>query len=147
MTGLLISARMHRNPRTIAICWAVISTIAALLILAIPGTRAQNNAPPGEKSDAAPAGNKENGKNLYLGDGCFECHGKEGQGAVQATGPRIGPPQLSFESFAKYLRHPAGQMPPYTAKVISDRELADIYAFLQSKPKAAPAKDIPLLNQ
>ena len=38
-------------------------------------------------------------------------------------------------------------MPPYTSKVVSDQDLADLYAYLQSKPKAAPAKDIPLLNQ
>jgi hypothetical protein len=29
-------------------------------------------------------------------------------------------------------------MPPYTTKVLSDTDLADIYAFLQSVP-AAPA--------
>ena len=46
-----------------------------------------------------------------------------------------------------YLRHPKGQMPPYIAKVVSDEEIADIYAFLQSQPKSPSAKTIPLLNQ
>ena len=136
----------HAMPRR-SIRRAAIAAIAALIFLVFPGAHAQSNAQPNEKPDAAPSGNKENGKKLFLSDGCFECHGREGQGAVEVTGPRIGPPQLSFEAFTNYLHHPAGQMPPYTGKVISDQELADLYAYLQSKPKAAPAKDIPLLNQ
>jgi mono/diheme cytochrome c family protein len=31
-------------------------------------------------------------------------------------------------------------MPPYTAKVISDQELADIYAYLQSRAHPPTAK-------
>jgi hypothetical protein len=37
-------------------------------------------------------------------------------------------------------------MPPYTAKVLSDSELADIYAFLRSVPKPPNAQSIPLLQ-
>jgi mono/diheme cytochrome c family protein len=80
-------------------------------------------------------------------DGCYECHGREGQGAAQASGPRIGPPQRFIRPFIKYVRQPTGQMPPFTTEVISDQELADIYAYLQSRPNAIPSKDIPLLNQ
>ncbi len=121
--------------------------IGAILLLAAPAPRAQNAAQQGEKSEAAPAGNAETGKKIFMKDGCYECHGREGQGAAQAAGPRIGPLQLSFEAFTKYIHQPTGQMPPYTSKVISDQELADIYAYLQSRPKATPSKDIPLLNQ
>ena len=39
-----------------------------------------------------------------------------------------------------------GQMPPYETKAISDSDLTDIYAFLQSVPKPPNPKDIPLLN-
>ncbi len=120
-------------------------SIVALIFPGLRGARAQSSAQPDEK--AAPSGNKDNGKKLFRSDGCFECHGTEGQGAVEVTGPRIGPPQLSFEGFSAQLRRPSGQMPPYTSKVVSDQDLADLYAYLQSKPKAAPAKDIPLLNQ
>ena len=121
--------------------------IAAFLLLAASAPRAQNAPQPAEKSEAAPAGNAETGKKIFTKDGCYECHGREGQGAAQGAGPRIGPLQLSFDAFAKYVHQPTGQMPPYTSKVISDQELADIYAYLQSKPKATPSKDIPLLNQ
>ena len=122
-------------------------TAGASFLLAAPPPRAQNAAPQGEKSEAAPARNAESGKKIFTKDGCYECHGREGQGAVQGAGPRIGPPQLSFEGFTKYVHQPTGQMPPYTSKVISDQELADIFAYLQSRPKAAPSKNIPLLNQ
>jgi mono/diheme cytochrome c family protein len=121
--------------------------IGAMLLLAVPAARAQSAAQPGEKSEAAPAGNAETGKKIFTKDGCYECHGREGQGAAQGAGPRIGPLQLSFEAFTKYVHQPSGQMPPYTSKVISDQELADIFAYLQSRPKATPSKDIPLLNQ
>ncbi len=121
-------------------------TMGAMLLLAAPATRAQTAATQGEKSDAA-TGNSENGKKIFTKDGCYECHGREGQGAAQGAGPRIGPPLLPFEAFTKYVHQPTGQMPPYTSKVISNQELADIYAYLQSRPKATPSKDIPLLNQ
>jgi mono/diheme cytochrome c family protein len=90
-------------------------------------------------------GNAENGKKLFVAYGCYECHGREGAGAL--TGPRIGPPAITLAAVLRYVRAPTGQMPPYTAKVVPDQDLADIYAFLKSFPAPRPAKDIPLLNQ
>lgn len=92
----------------------------------------------------APAGNAEKGKKLYTGDGCYECHGREGQGGV--AGARLAPRPIPLNVLIMYVRHPAGQMPPYTSKVVSDAELADIYAFLKSIPAPPQAKTIPLLN-
>jgi hypothetical protein len=37
-------------------------------------------------------------------------------------------------------------MPPYSAAVLSDKEAADIFAFLKTLPGRRPAKDIPILN-
>lgn len=108
--------------------------------------RAQTSAPQKEKTETALTGNADAGKKIFMKDGCFECHGTEGQGAAQGAGPRIGPPLVSQEGLIKYVRAPSGQMPPYTSKVISDQELADIFAYLQSRPKGTPGKDIPLLN-
>jgi mono/diheme cytochrome c family protein len=126
---------------------AILSAVCAILLFAVSAPRAQNAASQGEKSEATPTGNAENGKKIFTKDGCYECHGREGQGAAQATGPRIGPPQRFIRSFINYVRQPTGQMPPYTSKVISDQDLADIYAYLQSRPETTPSKDIPLLNQ
>jgi len=78
----------------------------------------------------------ERGKQTYLKIGCYQCHGRAGQGA--ATGPRLGPPPpLALDAFTRYVRHPRGEMPPYTAKVVSDAALAEIYAFLRSLPPPA----------
>jgi mono/diheme cytochrome c family protein len=91
--------------------------------------------------------NSQNGEHLYAAFGCYECHGYQGQGSVQTGGSRLGPPQIPFSGFVSYVRQPAGQMPPYTVKAVSDAQLADIYSFLQSRPQAAPSKSIPLLNK
>jgi mono/diheme cytochrome c family protein len=97
------------------------------------------------KASDSPAGNAENGKRLFVKDGCYECHGREGQGSSM-SGPRIAPDPIPFDSLLAYVRKPRGEMPPYTAKVISDRELADIYAFLQSRPHPPSAKAKALLK-
>jgi len=92
-------------------------------------------------------GNAENGKRIYVSNGCYECHGREGQGSAQTAAPRIGPPVLSLTAFASYVHQPTGSMPPYISKVVSNQDLTDIYAFLKSLPPAPAAKSIPLLNQ
>ena len=90
--------------------------------------------------------NAQNGKKLFERFGCYQCHQHEGQGAA-ATGPRLAPRPIPYANFTRYVRQPTGQMPPYTAKVVKDSDLADIYAFLQSRPEPPAVKDTPLLNQ
>jgi len=93
----------------------------------------------------APAGDAKNGKKLFAADGCYQCHGFEAQGATP-TGPRLGPRPIAFAQFQKYVRSPTGQMPPYTVKSIPEKDLADIYAFLQSIPAPPSAESIPALK-
>jgi mono/diheme cytochrome c family protein len=45
-----------------------------------------------------------------------------------------------------YLRNPTGQMPPYTERVVTDEELADIYAFLLEIGQPPPLESITILN-
>lgn len=99
------------------------------------------------KLEMPSSANPQNGQHLYRSFGCYECHGHQGQGSVQTGGSRIGPPQTPYSGFVAYVRQPSGQMPPYTSKVASDAQLADIYVFLQSRPEPPPSKTIPLLNQ
>lgn len=96
-------------------------------------------------TQTAPTGNAENGKRLFLRDGCFQCHGTVGQGSKD--GARIGPPVLNVQALIRYVRRPTGAMPAFTAKVVTDAELTDIYAYLRSVPAPQAIKDIPLLNQ
>ena len=89
----------------------------------------------------------DNGKTEFVKNGCWQCHGFQGQGSVASSGGRvIANTQLPFEAFKAYVRNPSGAMPPFHAEMISDSALADIYAYLESRPKPQPAKDIPLLN-
>src|SRR5712691_6555337 len=77
-------------------------------------------------------GTAQEGKKIYAAKGCYQCHGYLGQGG--AAGARIGRIALNLAAFQRYVRQPTGHMPPYTAKVMTDEELADVYAFLQSIP-------------
>jgi len=121
--------------------------LALISIFASGSAIAQNNSQTPGKPAAAPAGNADKGKQLYKSYGCYQCHGYEGQGAEATGASRIGPPEIAFAAMVRYIRHPSGRMPPYTEKVASEQDLADIYAFLQTRPKPAAAKSIPLLNQ
>jgi ubiquinol-cytochrome c reductase cytochrome c subunit len=93
----------------------------------------------------APAGSAQKGKQLFQSYGCYQCHGREAQGGA-GTGPRLAPKPIAFAALSRYVRQPTGQMPPYTSKVVSDQDLADIYAFLASQPNPPAAKSIPILN-
>jgi mono/diheme cytochrome c family protein len=93
------------------------------------------------------AANAQSGQKLYVQYGCYECHSGQGQGSTQTGGSRIAPVQIPFPVFVQYVRQPTAQMPPYAVKAISNGELADIYAFLKSRPESAGAKTIPLLSQ
>jgi hypothetical protein len=55
---------------------------------------------------------------------------------------RLGPKPIAFTAVQRYIRQPTGQMPPYTAKVVSDKDLADVYAFLQSVKQPPAVKEI-----
>ena len=93
---------------------------------------------------AAPAGDAKRGEQHFMSDGCWQCHGIGGNGAI-LTGPRLARTELEFESFKNQLRHPASEMPPYEAAVVSEQTLADLYAFIRSRPAARDAKSLPLL--
>jgi ubiquinol-cytochrome c reductase cytochrome c subunit len=95
---------------------------------------------------AQTSGNASNGRKLFESYGCYQCHGREAQGGL-GTGPRLGPKPIGFAAFQSYVRQPTGQMPPYTAKVVSEKDLVHIYAFVQSVKQPPALKDLPLLNR
>jgi len=92
-----------------------------------------------------PVSSVENGKKQYLRAGCWECHGYAGQGG--RDGARLADTALSTAQLTRYVRKPTGAMPAYIDKVMTDQELADIWAYLKSMPTPRAAKDIPLLNE
>src|SRR6185437_14958974 len=92
---------------------------------------------------ADPTGNATRGKQLYLATGCYQCHGTRGAGGA---GPRLAPTPLPIEAFKLQLRRPRARMPIYTAVVMPDADVADIYAYLLSIPKGKSAAEIPMLK-
>jgi mono/diheme cytochrome c family protein len=103
--------------------WVVLALCAGMLALPLPAA-----------SQSTPAGNAEAGRQLFVRKGCYQCHGREGQGAP-TTGPRLGPNPLTLAALVGAVRNPRAQMPPYTEKIVSDAELADMRAFLDSRPR------------
>jgi mono/diheme cytochrome c family protein len=78
----------------------------------------------------------ERGRETFVRVGCYQCHGREAQGA--STGPRLGPDPLPLAQFTRAVRTPRNQMPPYSTKILSDTELADVYAFVSARPRPTP---------
>jgi ubiquinol-cytochrome c reductase cytochrome c subunit len=94
---------------------------------------------------AALAASAEKGKAAYVKSGCWQCHGFVGQGGV--TGPKLAPDPMPLEALTAFVRFTNGPMPPYQEAILSNADLADMHAYLQSIPKTADYKSIPLLNQ
>ncbi len=93
--------------------------------------------------EASAAGRTDVGAKLYSAYGCYSCHADEAQGGMH--GPRLGPDPITYARFAWYVRHPTRTMPPYSPVVVSDRDIADIYAFVEAQPAPPPLSSIPLL--
>jgi mono/diheme cytochrome c family protein len=100
---------------------------------------------PAAAQATAPAGDAAKGKASFERTGCWQCHGRQGQGGRE--GPRIASPvPMSWPVLSRFVRTTKGDMPPYTETVLSNQELADIYAYLRSIPTAPDFRTIPLLN-
>ena len=95
----------------------------------------------------AHAASAENGKKAFVANGCWQCHGFEGQGSVATSnGSVIAHTELPFDAFESFVRSTKRAMPPYREAILSSADLADIYAYLQSVPKPPAVASIPLLN-
>jgi mono/diheme cytochrome c family protein len=92
------------------------------------------------------AGDAAKGKVLFEKYGCYQCHGWQGQGGL--AGARLSQTKLPQSAFIAFVRNPpSGSMPPFRAKILSDQDLADIYAHVKAIPESKAAKDIPILNE
>ena len=96
-----------------------------------PGPGVRDSRQHARRHDAA-----ARGKIAYFKVGCYQCHGGEDQGSPYSSAPRLGPAALPIAAFTLFTRTPRLQMPPYSAAILSDAALADIYAYVTSR--AAP---------
>ena len=93
------------------------------------------------------AASAERGKTAFIQNGCWQCHGTMGQGSIMTSGgKRIAPDPMPWEAFSAFVRSSNRAMPPYSETIISNADLADIYAYLQSIPGPPDVKSLPLLN-
>jgi ubiquinol-cytochrome c reductase cytochrome c subunit len=106
------------------------------LTLAAGGAAAQGNA-----ADA------EQGRQLFMKNGCYTCHGTVGQGGERSAGPRIAPAPFPAEAFKAFMRNPPEGMPRFDERFVSDADLEAIHRYLASLPKGQSAKDIALLRE
>ena len=114
---------------------------ATVMALAI-GTSAAAQAPAAART---PPGDAAVGRQLYMKQTCFFCHGTAAQGSI--TGPRLAAIARTLDGFTRYVRRPSGSMPAFTDRVIPDQDLAAIFSYLKSLPPAKPVADIPLLER
>ncbi len=98
--------------------------------------------------EVASAASAEHGKTAFIQNGCWQCHGTMGQGSIMTSGgKRLAPDPLPWETFSAFVRSSNRAMPPFSEKILSDNDLADIYAYLLSIPKPPDTASIPLLKE
>jgi mono/diheme cytochrome c family protein len=134
-----------------------------LIIAAASALAAQNRgggrggAPTGNATPPTTpvTGNAANGKALYYSNGCYGCHGFNGETGRAFVGnwtSNLG----SEENFTRFLRAranvapatPSTSMPNFPENALSDKQVKDIYAYIRSfKSNAPPLANIPTLNE
>jgi mono/diheme cytochrome c family protein len=98
---------------------------------------------PAQTQTSTAAGSAQAGRELYVRYSCYACHGYDGHGGA---GARLVPMRMTGDRFTAYVRSPRTlQMPAYSTKLLTDAQLADVWAYIKSMPISPEAKDIPLL--
>jgi ubiquinol-cytochrome c reductase cytochrome c subunit len=95
-------------------------------------------------SGNALAADATKGKAAYVKNGCFQCHGFVAQGGAAV---KLAPQPMPYEAFSNFVRTARRAMPPYSEQILSNDDLADIYAYVASIPAPTDYKTIPLLSQ
>jgi mono/diheme cytochrome c family protein len=95
-------------------------------------------------SSGALAGDAAKGKTAFTMHGCYQCHGTVGQGGA---GAKLAPKPLPLDAIVSFVRSTNRQMPPYSEQILSNADLDDIHAYLESIPAGPDPKTIQLLNQ
>ena len=90
------------------------------------------------------SGDAAKGKQLFVDYSCYACHGFSGQ---NGPGTRLVPMKMAQVAFTAYVRTPRTKaMPSYSAKVMTDAQLGDVWAYVRTLPDAPKADDIKLLK-
>jgi len=94
---------------------------------------------------AQASGDAKNGAQVFYDQGCYGCHGYSGYGRKDLNNTESG--MLSnLEVFRAFLRGrgdvapllPSTEMPNYPATSVSDAQVNDLFAYIQSMPADLP---------
>jgi mono/diheme cytochrome c family protein len=119
----------------------IMRRLALAAVIALVALVAGGNPRGAAAADAA------KGKTAFIQHGCWQCHDFAGEGSSETSGGKVlARTALSLDALKTFIRTTDGAMPPYRPAVLSDDDLADIYAYLQSLPQPKAVSDIPLLN-
>jgi mono/diheme cytochrome c family protein len=100
-----------------------------------------------------PAKDAAKGKQLYYANGCYGCHGFNGQTGARNLVGTSSPILATPEAFVSFLRGraanqpttPSTSMPSFPEKAIGAAQAKDIYAYIKTFKLDAPdLKDIPV---
>ena len=98
----------------------------------------------GQEEDApveeGAVGNPANGQRLFFELSCNVCHGDEGEGVI---GPTIAQTAVPLDRVIQQYREPLEAMNTFPEDQVSDEEIADIYAWLQTLQRPPDADVIP----
>ena len=94
----------------------------------------------------AAADDIEQGRQLYMANGCYACHGTVGQGGERSGAPKLAPDTHPFEAFRVLVRTPREAMPRLDPRYVSDEQLRTMHAYLAAIPKGPGAKEIAALR-
>jgi len=115
--------------------------VATVWVLTVSASWAQNQ----NSAAGVVSGNATRGADLYLKNGCWECHGYT---AATGNGAPLVLSGLNETGFVSYLRNPRTTgMPLYSTKVLPDADAKDVYAYIKTFKRPASVEDIPLLQQ
>lgn len=110
-------------------------TFTLLMTLGAPAALAQNTADEVER-----------GRQLYMRNGCFTCHGTAGQGGERSGAPKLAPEPHPYEAFRVLVRTPREAMPRFDLKYVSEEDLQAMHGYLRSIAKGPGVQDIAVLR-
>ena len=83
----------------------------------------------GSSAPAEPKGDAAAGKTAFASLPCVGCHGESAEGNV---GPKLAGWSKGWEEFQTTVRNGQEEMPKFGTDVVSDQQLADVYAWFTS---------------
>jgi mono/diheme cytochrome c family protein len=105
----------------------VLFSVLVFLLIALLAAACAPSAPQAPSSSGDPAA----GKVTWAQKPCAGCHGANAEGG---QGPRLAGTNLSLDRIVQTVRSGREEMPKFSADQISDKDLANIYAWLKSLP-------------